>query len=142
MAHPGRVGSIALVAGAIMMAPALPAQPVYRCANSYSQTPCAGGATIDVDDSRSPAQKAQSDAATAQAVRSANQMEQIRLMQAQNADKASRPPAARSRSSAVNGATTKSERVPRNPPPVPFTAFAPAPDKRVAKKPQDTRSNP
>ena len=57
----------------------LAAQPVYRCANTYSDRPCPGGATIDVDDSRSTAQKAQTDAATLQAMRQAAQMETTRL---------------------------------------------------------------
>lgn len=57
----------------------LPAQPVYRCASSYSDLPCPGAATVDVDDSRSTAQKAQTDAATVQAARLADEMEATRL---------------------------------------------------------------
>ncbi len=58
---------------------ALAAQTIYRCANSYSQLPCPGGAALSVDDSRTDAQKAQTDAATAQATRQAEQLEKSRL---------------------------------------------------------------
>lgn len=34
-----------------------PAQTVYRCGNSYSQTPCPGAVTIQADDPRSEAQR-------------------------------------------------------------------------------------
>jgi hypothetical protein len=34
------------------------AQPVYRCGNSYSQTPCAGAVTVQADDTRTDAQRA------------------------------------------------------------------------------------
>lgn len=37
-------------------------QNVYRCGNSYSQKPCTDGVVIDVQDTRTPAQKADSDA--------------------------------------------------------------------------------
>ncbi|MEO7940584.1 MAG: hypothetical protein ABIR55_18315, partial [Burkholderiaceae bacterium] len=47
------------------------AQAIYRCGNTYSQTPCAGGSVVAADDSRSAQQKAQTDAATAQATRMA-----------------------------------------------------------------------
>jgi hypothetical protein len=35
------------------------AQPVYRCGNSYSQTPCAGAVEVPADDPRTEAQRAQ-----------------------------------------------------------------------------------
>lgn len=34
------------------------AQPVYRCGNFYSQTPCTGGVTVQADDARTDAQRA------------------------------------------------------------------------------------
>lgn len=34
------------------------AQQVYRCGNSYSQAPCAGGVAINADDPRTEAQRA------------------------------------------------------------------------------------
>ena len=54
-------------------------QTVYRCGNSYSQTACPGAVIVSADDSRSPAQKAQTDAATRQARQMATQMEQQRV---------------------------------------------------------------
>ena len=61
--------------------PCLPAasQTVYRCGNSYSDAPCAGAAMVSIHDPRSPAQKAQTDAATVQARSMAQQMERERL---------------------------------------------------------------
>ncbi|MBQ0958140.1 hypothetical protein KAK06_04145 [Ideonella sp. 4Y11] len=32
---------------------------VYRCGSSYQDSPCAGGRTVDVDDARSPEQRAE-----------------------------------------------------------------------------------
>ena len=54
-------------------------QPIYRCGNSYSQTPCAHGIVVHADDLRTPDQKAQSDAATLQAARLADRLERERL---------------------------------------------------------------
>lgn len=42
----------------------LQAQNIYKCGNSYSQTPCPGANTLTLDDARDAAQKQQSDAAT------------------------------------------------------------------------------
>ena len=57
----------------------LSAQTIYRCGNAYSEAPCPGGVAIDVNDRRSAAQKAQTDAAARQAAASALQMERERL---------------------------------------------------------------
>ena len=57
------------------------AQNAYRCGNSYSQTPCPGGVPVDADDSRSKAQKAQSESAIKRDVRTADSMEKTRLQQ-------------------------------------------------------------
>jgi len=69
-------------------------QTVYRCGNSYSDTPCAGASMLSIDDSRSPAQKAQTDAATVQARTWAHQMERDRLALEKSVMSA-RPPAPR-----------------------------------------------
>lgn len=42
----------------LCMSLATHAQTVYRCGNSYSQTPCADGKAIPTDDSRTDAQRA------------------------------------------------------------------------------------
>jgi hypothetical protein len=54
---------------------------VYRCGNSYSQTPCPGGSPIDATDSRSSAQKAQSDAVIQRDKSTASSMEKSRLQE-------------------------------------------------------------
>lgn len=102
-------------------------QTVYRCGNMYGQTPCPGGIAIEVSDSRTPAQKAQTDAATAQAARSADKLEHERkaLEQAQAAK-----PAARS-SSTKPGSSSRAELARSGPlakkkEPEYFTAGAPA----------------
>ena len=77
----------------LCMAPTAPqAQAIYRCGNTYSQTPCPGGAIVAADDRRSAEQKAQTDAAAAQAARQADgmQRERLALERAANAQ----PPAA------------------------------------------------
>jgi hypothetical protein len=50
----------------------------YRCGNSYSQTPCPGGVSVDTADSRSNAQKAQSDAMIQRDKATAESMEKSR----------------------------------------------------------------
>lgn len=42
----------------------LQAQNIYKCGSNYSQTPCPGASTLNLDDPRDAAQKRQSDAAT------------------------------------------------------------------------------
>lgn len=59
------------------------AQNIYRCADSYSHTPCPGGVLVDVADKRSSAQKTQADAATNRDAQSAEAMEKARLQQEQ-----------------------------------------------------------
>ena len=59
------------------------AQKIYRCADSYSHTPCPGGILIDVADKRTSAQKAQTDAASNRDAQSADAMEKARLQQEQ-----------------------------------------------------------
>ena len=54
------------------------AQKVYRCGSSYSQTPCADGAAIDVKDDRSAAQQAQSQAMAKKEQNAANALEKDR----------------------------------------------------------------
>ena len=41
------------------------AQQVYRCGNSYSQTPCTGAIAINTDDARTPEQRAEAKQALA-----------------------------------------------------------------------------
>ena len=57
------------------------AQKVYRCGQSYSQTPCAGGDLVDATDSRTTAQQKQTSEAATRDARAASAMEKSRLKQ-------------------------------------------------------------
>lgn len=59
------------------------AQNTYRCGNTYSQTPCPNGKTLDVTDSRTTDQKKQTDAASANSAKAGDAMEKARLAQEQ-----------------------------------------------------------
>jgi hypothetical protein len=74
--------SLILSASSLLAAPAS-AQTVYRCGNSYSQTPCAGGNgnAIAVEDSRDKTQKAQTDAAIRRDLKAAEALEKNRNKQ-------------------------------------------------------------
>jgi len=54
-------------------------QTIYKCGTSYSQQSCPDSISVDVSDTRTQAQKAQTDAATASAGKIAAQMEKDRL---------------------------------------------------------------
>jgi hypothetical protein len=72
--------SIALFFVAILVATTgAKGQNVYRCGNSYSQKPCTDGVVIDVQDARTPAQKADSDALARREAATANSLEKTRL---------------------------------------------------------------
>lgn len=115
--------AMALAAACLQAAP-LDAQTVYRCANSYSDTPCQGAIPIAVDDRRSPAQKAQTDAATARAAASADRMEHERLARERAATGAARPQRP-DRPSAARSANNRAKAAPKkNKAPELFTAAA------------------
>lgn len=57
------------------------AQNVYKCGNSYSQTPCPGAQTINVDDARTAAQKKQTDTAVLRDTKAAQSLEKMRRAQ-------------------------------------------------------------
>ena len=121
-------------------------QTVYRCGDSYSQTPCPGATSLEVDDSRSPTQKAQADAATATASRAAVAMERERLARERTSE------ASKIRTAAVSGIAPAAETPVRKvvkktkPAPLYFTAGVPAEkNKAKAKKPAakaDTAAKP
>jgi hypothetical protein len=67
-----------MVAGLVISAE-LQAQGIYRCGNTYSQTPCPGAEPLQLKDARQPEQKQQTDAAAAQTARLAHTMEQTRV---------------------------------------------------------------
>ena len=102
MSSPASKALLSLTFGALSMAAS--AQVTYRCGNSYSQTPCPGGAIIDTDDPRTREQKAQTDMATQRDARTANAMEKARLQQ-EARDLAANTPTVKS-----SGATSASKK--------------------------------
>jgi hypothetical protein len=59
----------------------LQAQKIFKCGNSYSQTPCPGASTLTLDDTRDAAQKQQSNAATRRDTGLAAALEKDRVAQ-------------------------------------------------------------
>ena len=57
------------------------AQNIYKCGSSYSQTPCEGASTLNLDDARTSAQKKQTDAASRGDAKQAKALEKDRLVQ-------------------------------------------------------------
>jgi hypothetical protein len=64
-----------------LLAPSAFAQKVYRCGSVYSQTPCEGATTVDVNDSRTAAQKKEAESAIARDEKTAKAMETNRVKQ-------------------------------------------------------------
>lgn len=114
----------------------LPGQPVYRCGTLYSDAPCAGAVAIDVDDRRTPQQKAQTDAATRQAATLARQLQQERLALERAALPTARPASAATaakpapRKPAQAGAQAAARKSVNEP----FTASSVAPPKATPRK--------
>ena len=69
--------SIMCLAGPSVVA----AQTVYRCGNSYSQSPCPAGVAVVVDDPRSTQQKQETDDAVRRDAKTADSMEKSRQKQ-------------------------------------------------------------
>lgn len=82
--------SLVLGVGSLLALPSH-AQTIYRCGNSYSQTPCAGGSTLEANDSRDKTQKAQTDAAIRRDLKAAEMMEKNRTRQETARARATRP---------------------------------------------------
>jgi hypothetical protein len=83
---------IALIAAAAFFAAPAMAQTVYRCGDSYVQTPCPGGKTLDVDDSRSAVQRSDALDTAKRASQAANAMEKARLEEEAKPAQALLPP--------------------------------------------------
>lgn len=77
-------------------------KPTWRCGSSYSDQPCQGGKTVDVNDPRSATDRRAADAATQRTAASANAMERDRLQ-------GERQAVAREQAQARNTARTKAE---------------------------------
>lgn len=84
------------------------AQNTYKCGNAYSSTPCPGGVTVDTQDTRTSAQKAQSEAATTKTAKSGDAMEKSRLTQ-ERVEAKERAMAAGSGVSVVSAQSTAAE---------------------------------
>ena len=84
------------------------AQPVYRCGNTYSQSPCPAAVAVDVDDPRSAQQKQETDAASRRDSRAADAMEKSRLKQ----EAIERPAQLAAARAAQNALAHKSEKTP------------------------------
>ena len=111
-------------------------QTIYRCGDSYSQTPCPGAVSLQVDDSRSAAQKAHADAATIATHRAATTLERERLAQerASEVNKKRKSP----ESGGTDAADTPARKAAKKTKPAPpyFTAGVPAEKSRdKVKKP-------
>ena len=111
-------------------------QTIYRCGDTYSQTPCPGAVSLQVDDSRSAAQKAHADAATIATHRAATTLERERLAQERisEVNKKRKSP----ESGSIDAANTPARKAAKKTKPTPpyFTAGVPAEKSRdKVKKP-------
>ena len=82
-----RLRIIIIAAACALASPWGSAQPVYRCGNSYSQQPCAGGTVVNTGDTANPLNTPPGSVAASEAVR-AEAMEKARIAQEKNAPKA------------------------------------------------------
>ena len=125
--------AIVLIAiGALSTAAA--GQNAYKCGDSYSQLPCPGGVVVNAADQRTAAQKAQADAASSRAARTADAMEKARLQQ-ERLDLAANTPMARPAGVEAAGGTSKSlARKKKKKVPEFFTAQVPGQKKKPASR--------
>ncbi|MDP1655746.1 MAG: hypothetical protein Q8K91_12670 [Hylemonella sp.] len=107
------------------------AQNIYRCGDSYSQSPCPGGVAIDAGDSRTKGQKAQADAATQRDRQTANTLEKERLKQEAAASPGT--PKADAAKASTAATTPHPSRKKKHKEPAYFTAKTAA-DKKAEKK--------
>lgn len=70
------------------------AQKAFRCGNTYSQTPCADGKTVDITDTRTAAQQKQAAAATSNRVEAVGALEKARVARERRELTARKTPAA------------------------------------------------
>lgn len=118
----------------------LQAQNIYKCGNSYSQTPCPGASTLNLNDAREPAQKLQTDDATRRDANSAEGLEKTRLAQEAAARvrlPAAQPvtvPAPKQNANNVVSKITPKRIKPKYHKPDAFIALVPGSDKKPVKK--------
>ena len=135
--------AVLLLAGATPGPGAL-GQQVYKCGSSYSQKPCAGAVTVDVTDTRTRAQKAETEAAAVQSAKLADQLEKERLtLEKASAAKPPKTEPVKKKASATGAAaasTAKAGPKPKKLPPEYFVArtnVAKKEDKKAAVKTVD-----
>lgn len=120
------------------------AQPVYRCGNSYSQTPCPGAVPIAADDTRTDAQRTQakqalnSDKKLSKDLEAARQQDEARALaerkQIQTATQQAKPQKADEKKGSRKPAPPDKKRSAKKPEPAFFTATDGATSKKPAKK--------
>jgi hypothetical protein len=120
------------------------AQPVYRCGNSYSQTPCTGAVPIAADDTRTDAQRTQakqalsSDKKLSKDLEAARRQDEARELaerkQAQTATQHAKPQKADEKKESRKPAPPSKKRSAKKPEPAFFTATDGATGKKPAKK--------
>lgn len=115
------------------------AQKTYRCGNSYSQTPCAGGVAIDTQDTRTEAQKNQADSITGRLTAAQKALETERLAREKKEAAQAKIPATKTPATVVRSKTIKPRKIKKpavdpSPPNKPKPPAAPAAS--GAKKPK------
>jgi len=146
----GSITTPALVAFTMLCAGTAAQAQVYRCGNSYSQSPCAGGQQVDTHDPRSAAQASQAREATVRDARLAGELEKARLAREAQVKPGSAPvtpvpavaPAtefAASKPLAQKAAANKGGKAPKakDGKPEHFTAVLPPPAKAKTSKKND-----
>ena len=122
-----------LLAASGWLAGPVQAQAVYRCGDSYSQQPCPGGKEVQVEDSRTAAQRLDTSQAAQREAKTADAMEKARLKEEAKVAPAGIPPgkATDGGESAVKPVTMVKPKKPEQ-----FTAVAPrkASDTQAKKK--------
>ena len=73
--------SFLLAATLGLLASNVGAQTTYKCGSGYSQTPCADGKVIAIDDARTEEQRRQADANTVRSQQAASALEKERIAQ-------------------------------------------------------------
>ena len=132
-----------LAASSLLGLPSALAQTVYRCGNSYSQRPCPDAKAVDVSDSRSRDQKAQSDAAVQQDKQAADSLEKTRLKQealaarSKSASKSSNGGHQRTAAPEQASSAKRKHKEPEY-----FTARNPRPDTKPKKPPPEKPRKP
>jgi hypothetical protein len=105
------------------------AQQVYRCGDAYSQQPCPGGTSVQVQDARSAGQAAQTREASQRDARTADAMEKARLKEEAKPGQAYIPPAKTQVAAPKEKPAKTKVKKPEN-----FTAVSGKPEPKTKKK--------